>query len=138
MTTAVAVTLPLDTSPMSVLRALRGTIIDARLGYPEVLHVQIRDAVGDVWWLVTQDADWSPADPAQLLGRMVEDVRIDAQTGGLRCGLSDGQHLEVTPGALVADEDDAPPSWEVLAPSGQMLAFGPGLRWLVAPSDSPR
>jgi hypothetical protein len=34
----------LDASPANVLRALRGLIVDASLAYPDVLHVEIRDA----------------------------------------------------------------------------------------------
>lgn len=138
MTAAVAVDLPLDTSPLSALRGLRGTITDARLGYPEVLHVQIRDADGGLWWLITQDAEWSPTDPASLVGRVVEDVTINERTGALRCDLSDGRRLEITPAALMPEDDDDPPSWEILTPGGQTLEFGPGARWLVTPSDLPR
>jgi hypothetical protein len=80
---ATAVTL--DASPLNVLRYMRGSIVDARIAYPEVLHVQIKDSAGDLWRLATQDADWSPSDPAELVGRFVDDADIDEETGELRC-----------------------------------------------------
>ena len=89
---ATAVTL--DASPINVLRSMRGSIVDARIAYPEVLHVEIKDSAGELWQLATQDADWSPSDPAELVGRSVTDADIDAETGELRCKLSDGLVLE--------------------------------------------
>lgn len=35
----------LDTSPLNVLRSMRGPIVDARIAYAEVLHVEIKDSV---------------------------------------------------------------------------------------------
>lgn len=101
MATAVA----LDASPLNVLRSMRGAIVDARIAYPEVLHVEIKDAAGELWRLATQDAEWSPADPAQLIGRSVEDADIDGETGELRCKLSDGSMLDVKPAAKEAEDD---------------------------------
>jgi hypothetical protein len=59
---------------------MRGSIVDARIGYPEVLHVEIKDAAGELWHLATQDADWSPSDPMELVGRSVDDADIDEET----------------------------------------------------------
>jgi hypothetical protein len=131
MPTAVA----LDTSPLNLLRSLRGTIAHARISYPEVLHVEVRDAHGDLWRLVTQDADWSPADPAWLVGRSIDDANIDGQTGVLRCRLSDGTMLDVTPAAAEATDD--PPNWELVSPGGLLLEFGPGMRWQIGDADDP-
>jgi hypothetical protein len=38
---------------------LRGSITGARIAYPQVLHVEIRDSSGELWRLATQDAEWS-------------------------------------------------------------------------------
>jgi len=130
---ATAVTL--DASPTSVLRQMRGLIIDARIAYPEVLHVELRDSRGDVWRLATQDARWSPADPAQLVGLSIEDAEIDDETGELRCKLSDGSVLDIQPAPTEADDD--PPHWELLGPSGIVLEFGPGVRWQISSADAP-
>jgi len=125
----------LDASPMNVLCSMRGSVVDARLAYPDVLHVEIRDSQGDLWRLATQDADWSPADPAQLIGRTVEDADIDEETGELRCKLSDGSLLDVKPAAREADDD--PPNWELSTPGGVVLEFGPGVRWQISSADAP-
>lgn len=130
MATAVA----LDASPLNVLRSMRGPIVDARIGYPEVLHVEIRDSAGELWHLATQDADWSPSDPAQLVGRSVDDADIDEETGELRCKLSDGSLLDVKPAAREAEDD--PPNWELITPGGVVLEFGPGVRWQIGSADS--
>lgn len=131
MTTVVA----LDASPANVLRSLRGTIIDARIAYPDVLHVEVRDLRRDLWRLATQDAEWSPSDPRQLVGRSIDDVAIDGTTGELRCILSDGSVLDVRPAAIEAEDD--PPNWELVGPAGILLKFGPGLRWQISSADVP-
>lgn len=129
---ATAVTL--DASPLSVLRSMRGSIVDARIAYPDVLHVEIQDSAGDLWRLATQDADWSPPDPAELVGRTVDDADIDAETGELRCKLSDGSLLDLKPAAREAEDD--PPNWELITPGGVVLEFGPGVRWQIGSADS--
>lgn len=136
MATAIA----LDASPASVLRSMRGPIVAAQIAYPEVLHVEVRDSAGAIWRLATQDADFSPVDPEKLIGRSIDDAEIDEATGALRCALSDGSFLDVYPStdAHVAASEvrDEPPSWELIAPSGLVLEFGPGLRWQIAgPAD---
>jgi hypothetical protein len=130
-----ATVVDLDASPMNVLRSLRGAIVDARIAYPDVLHVEVRDSHGDLWRLATQDAQWSPADPAQLLGRSIDDANIDEETGELRCGLSDGTVLSVKPTAVESEDD--PPNWELLSPAGIILEFGPGVRWQIGGADAP-
>ena len=100
-----ATAVKLDASPRNVLRSMRGSIVDARIAYPEVLHVEIKDSDGELWHLATQDAEWSPSDPAELVGRSVADADIDAETGELRCKLSDGSLLDVRPAASEAEDD---------------------------------
>lgn len=116
----------LDASPLTIMRAMRGTITRASIAYPEVLHLDIRDSRDRLWRFSTQDADYQPADPSVLDGRVVEDVSI-ADAGELRIGLSGGETLVVTPTPVEADDD--PPNWEVINPDGLVLEFGPGLRW---------
>ena len=124
------VAIGLDSSPANVLPDFRGSIVVAQIAFPDVLHVEVRDAHGAVWKLATQDARWSPADPAALAGRSIVDADIDEATGQLRCALSDGSELIVTP-SPAAGEDD-PPNWELITPDGIALEFGPGMRWQVA------
>jgi hypothetical protein len=118
---------------------MRGAIVDARIGYPDVLHVQVRDANGELWRLATQDAEWSPADPAELVGRSIEDAEIEETSGELRCKLSDGSLFDIKP--VAAEAEDDPPYWEVISPGGLVLEFGPGVRWQISRADarsSPR
>lgn len=130
-----ATVVALDASPTTVLRSMRGSIIDARVAYPDVLHVEVRDSRGGLWRLATQDADWSPPEPAQLVGRSIEDASIDEESGELRCKLSDGSLLDVKPTA--AEVDDDPPYWELISPAGVVLEFGPGVRWQISGADAP-
>ena len=130
MATAVA----LDASPLNVLRSMRGQIVDARIAYPEVLHVEVKDSAGELWRLATQDAEWSPSDPAELVGRSVDDADIDGETGELRCKLSNGSLLDVRPATQGAEGD--PPNWELITPGGVVLEFGPGVRWQIGSADS--
>lgn len=130
-----ATVVALDASPTTVLRSMRGSIVDARVAYPDVLHVEVRDSLGAVWRLATQDAEWSPADPAQLVGHSIEDANIDEESGELRCTLSDGLLLDIKP-AVVEAEDD-PPYWELISPAGVVLEFGPGVRWQISSADAP-
>jgi hypothetical protein len=124
----------LDASPANVLRSMRGAIAGARLAYPEVLHIEIRDAEGGVWRLATQDAEFSPSDPDELAGRTVEGAEIDAATGELRLTISEGASLTITPAERQASDD--PPNWELITPDGLALEFGPGLRWQISAADS--
>jgi hypothetical protein len=114
---------------------LRGEVIDARVAYPDVLHVEGRDAHGGLWRLATQDAEWAPTDPTQLVGRSIDEAEIDEKSGELRCKLSDGSVLEIKPATGEADDD--PPYWELISPSGVVLEFGPGLRWQISSADAP-
>jgi len=129
-----ATVVALDASPLNVLRSMRGTIVSAQIAYPNVLHLEIRDANSDLWRLATQDAEWSPSDPSQLIGRSVKDVDIEG-SGELRCRLSDGSRLDVKPSEQ-ANKDD-PPNWELISPNGVALEFGPGLRWQISGADAP-
>jgi hypothetical protein len=112
----------LDASPLNVLRSMRGEIVDARIAYPEVLHIEVKDSAGEPWKLATQDAEWSPSDPAELVGRSVDDADIDGETGELRCKLSDGSLLDVKPAAREAEDD--PPNWELLRRAGSFWSSG--------------
>jgi len=122
-----------DPIPLA-LDSMRGPIVDARIAYPEVLHVKIKDSAGGLWQFATQDAEWSPSDPAELVGRSVVGADIDAETGELRCKLSDGSVLGVKPAEREAEDD--PLNWELITPGGVVLEFGPGVRWQIGSADS--
>lgn len=130
----VATVVALDASPTTVLRSMRGPIVDARIAYPDVLHVEVRDSSGGIWRLATQDAEWSPSDPAQLVGRSIESADIDEESGELCCKLSDGSVLDIKP--VAAEANDDPPYWELISPAGVVLEFGPGVRWQINGADA--
>jgi hypothetical protein len=127
-------TVGLDASPANVLRSMRGAIVAARLAYPDVLHVEIRDASGGTWRLASQDAEFAPRDPDELVSRVVEDAEIDAASGELRVKLSEEGLLKVTPARQEASDD--PPNWELITPDGLALEFGPGLRWQISSANA--
>lgn len=131
-----ATVVALDASPANVLRSMRGSIRDAKKAYPDILHVEIRDSAGELWRLATQDAEWSPADPLELVGQDIEDAEIDEKSGELRCRLSNGAVLDVRPGGA-HEADDDPPNWELITPGGVLLEFGPGVRWQISGADDP-
>jgi hypothetical protein len=125
-----AIDVALTTSPANVLEALRGEIVDARLGYPEVLQLTIRDRENRTWQLASQDAGFSPRDPSRLLDLSIAAATIETTTKALVCELSDGSRLEIRPDAQKPGVGD-PPYWELLTPFGQVLQFGPGLHWQI-------
>lgn len=134
--TLMANALALDASPATILRSLRGAIVDARIAHPDVLHLEIRDPGGGTWLLATQDAEWFPANPGKLIGNAIESAEIDGQTGALSCKLSDGSLLDVRPNASAGLESD-PPNWELITPDDLALEFGPGVRWQISNADAP-
>jgi hypothetical protein len=132
--TLMSVAVALDASPEKVLRSFRGSIVDVHGGYPDVLHVEVRDSRGGLWRLATQDADISSPDPSGLSGGQIEAAEIDKATGELRCRLADGSSFAIKPGKQEAPDD--PPNWELITPEGLALEFGPGVRWQIASADS--
>ncbi|MFL5873476.1 MAG: hypothetical protein ACJ75T_08395 [Solirubrobacterales bacterium] len=119
----------------SLLRSLRGEIVDARPAYPEILHVEVRDRDGDLWLLATQDAEWTPLDPAALIGQTIEGSEIDEKTGELRCRLAGGAVFAVQPAEQEAPDD--PCNWELITPGGVALEYGPGFRWQISDANAP-
>jgi hypothetical protein len=124
----------LDRSPMNILRSFRGEIVAARIAYPDVLHLELRDSSDGIWRLATQDAEWKPADPETLVGRTIDVASINVDSGELGCRLSDGAIFKVIPGPQESSDD--PPNWELFTPEGILLEFGPGVRWQIAGADS--
>lgn len=123
----------LSASPVSILRAMRGLVERANFGYPQILLLDIRDDRGALWRFATQDADWSPTDPAVLLGRALDDIEIEP-SGKLVMHLSGGVRLNVVPGDFESDDD--PPYWELITPDGLALEFGPRFQWLITDADA--
>lgn len=85
--------------------------------------------------MATQDAEWSPSDPSELLDRSVESADLGEETGELQLGLSGGSSLKVVPAPQEADDD--PPNWKLFTPDGLVMVFGPGGRWQFNRADEP-
>lgn len=115
-----------DLSPADLLGCFRGTIIHAAHGYPEVIHVGLKDAAGGEWRFSTWYAEFNPSDPESLLGKVVSDVDFD-QSGKLAIRFSDGSEFNVRPEPEGPDDDLA--TWSLLTPDGLYLRFRPRGRW---------
>jgi hypothetical protein len=129
-----AVVIP-DTSPGDLLRRVRGSITDASLTYPERMRLEIADAAGGVWRLITWYAEYSPTDPDKLDGKTVVDIELDPRTDVLTVGFSDETCFTVTP--VPDEEDDAIENWELFTPEDVVLAYGPRGRWQLCRATDP-
>lgn len=116
-----------DIPAAELLSRMRGPIIEACHGYPEVMLFKVKDAQGGVWWFSTFEANYSPTDPAELLGRTVVSANLKAGTANLTIGFSDGSTFEVTDSNEEPDHDLE--AWSLSTPDGLVLSYGPGDRW---------
>jgi hypothetical protein len=128
-TELMATTIDRNSVLVDTLARFRGAIVDARIAYPEVLHLDVRDEEGALWQFATQDASWLPRDPVELRHKTIVAAEIDWDTGTLRCELSEGSAFTVIPAPQ--EEADDPPNWELFMPNGLLLDFGPGARWRI-------
>lgn len=124
-----------NTSPADLLGRVRGPVKDARLTYPERVHLEVTDAVGGVWCLATWEAAYSPADPEELNGKTVVSTDLDDRSKVLTIGFSDGTCFTVTP--IPDEEDDAIENWELFTPDDLLLSYGPWGRWKLGSADDP-
>jgi hypothetical protein len=115
-----------DLSPADLLGRLRGTIVDAARGYPEVIHLGVRDDEGAVWKFSTWYADFSPTDPELLLGKTIVEVYFEP-SGRLTMSFSDDSEFDVRPEPEGSDDDLS--TWSLLTPDGLSLQFRPRDRW---------
>lgn len=119
-------------SPSEILSHLRGTIVYAAPGYPEVIIFRVKDAKGDIWRFMTLYADYSPSDPELFLGKMVVDVNLD-RSGELTMRFSDGSEFNVLPEP--EEPDDELMTWLLITPDGLSLRFRPRGRWELGRAD---
>ena len=127
-----------DFSPTEFLMRFRGRVIASRPAYPEVLHLQVRDAHGGIWRFATFEADYFPAEPEAFLGKTVESVDLDVPSAGLTIGFSDRTSLAVVPFSLTPDEFDVDyETWHLFTPDGLVLDYGPGENWSLNRATDP-
>jgi hypothetical protein len=124
-----------DTSPTDLLAALKGQVIESDPGYPEVLHLTVKDPNGDEWGFSTFDSEWSPSDPELFRGKTVTRADLDTITGKLTIGFSDRSTLTVVP--IPDVEDDDLENWQIFTPDGFVLNYGPGHRWRLKRASDP-
>jgi hypothetical protein len=124
-----------DTSPGELLAGLRGRIVDAAPGYPEVIHLEMIDSKGQRWGLSTQWADYSPSDPDLLRGKTVVSADLVGPRGNLTLGFSDGTSFRVTTEPQGAPDD--PFNWMLFTPDGFVLYWGPGDNWVLRRGNDP-
>jgi hypothetical protein len=129
-----AVVIP-DISPNELLDRLRGRIVHAEPGYPEVIHLRLIDSAGAEWGFSTADAYYSPSDPEALLGKTVVSVDLEGPLGNLTMDFSDGTFFRVT--VEPQDAEDNPVNWRLHTPDGFILAWGPGVNWALKRGDEP-
>jgi hypothetical protein len=116
-----------DLTPADLLGRFRGTITAAAPGYPEVLHLNLKDAAGDEWTFSTSYAEYSPSDPEFFLGKTVVDVDFE-RSGRLTMRFSDDSEFNVWPEPEEPDDDLA--TWHLITPEGQLaLWFRPRDLW---------
>jgi hypothetical protein len=124
-----------DISPTELLDGFRGLIEDAHPAYPETIHLEVRDAAGDLWKFSTHDANYSPSDPDVFLGKTVVSADLVGPLGDLTIGFSDGTDFRVTVEPQTAPDD--PVNWRLYTPDGFILAWGPGVHWAMKRGDEP-
>jgi Family of unknown function (DUF6188) len=122
-----------DLSPSDLLSRLRGMIVDAAPGYPEVIHLDVKDENGAVWGFSTWYAEFSPTDPELLLGKTVVDVDFE-RSGKLTMRFSDGGEFNVSPEP--EEPDDELETWTLLTPDGLALRFRPRGLWDLVPAGT--
>jgi hypothetical protein len=129
-----AVVIP-DISPADLLARFRGPVLDSRPTYPERVHLEVRDAHGGKWCLATWWADYSPADPAALLGKTVTNADLKGPSGDLTIGFSDGSAFKVI--SVPREPGDDIETWELFTPEGLVLAYGPEDQWQLCRASDP-
>jgi hypothetical protein len=115
-----------DLSPRSLLGRFRGTIVEAAPGYPEVIHLHVKDAAGDEWSFSTCYAEYSPSDPEFFPGKTIIDVTARS-SGKLVMRFADGSEFNVLPEP--EEPDDELPTWRLFTPDGLVLRFRPRGLW---------
>jgi hypothetical protein len=122
-----------DLSPSDLVDRFRGTISHAAPGYPEVIHLRVKDADGNEWGFSTWYAEFSPTDPELLLGKRIVEVDFE-RSGKLTMRFSDGSAFNVRPEP--EEPDDELETWTLLTPNGLVLRFRPRGLWDLVPGSA--
>jgi hypothetical protein len=125
----------LDITPVDVLARFRGHVVGTRLPHSKRTYLEVIDAEGGKWRLVTWRTTYSSTDAGENLGKTVVGVAIDDRTEALMISFSDGSSCSLT--AIPDESEDALENWEIFTPDGFILAYGPRGRWLWGRASDP-
>jgi hypothetical protein len=128
-----AIAIP-NLTPEELLGRFRGTIVGAAPGYPEVLHLDLRDPAGDLWHFSTFYANFSPANPDFFPGKVVADVKLEV-SGKVTMHFTDGSEFNVLPEP--EGPDDELSTWHLLTPDDLALWFRPRGLWDLGLGSDP-
>ena len=127
--------LALDTTPVDLLARFRGVVVSTRLPHSKRPYLELTDAEGGTWRLVSWHAAHSASSPGDNEGKSVLGAAIDDLSGVLTVSFSDEGSFTLTP--IPDESDDAIENWEIFTPEGLVLAYGPRGRWLLGRADDP-
>jgi hypothetical protein len=125
----------LDITPVDLLARFRGVVVGTRLAHSKRPYLELTDAEGGTWRLVSWHADYSASSPRDNKGKSVLAAAIDERSGVLKVSFSDESSFTLTP--IPDESDDAIENWEIFTPEGLILAYGPRGRWLLGRADDP-
>ncbi|HEX4729689.1 MAG TPA: hypothetical protein VH299_00370 [Solirubrobacterales bacterium] len=125
----------LDTTPVNLLDRFRGLVVGTRLPHSKRTYLEVTEAEGGMWRLVSWYTTYSSTDTRDNFGKTVLSTALDDRSGILTVSFSDETSFTLTP---IPDEaEDAVANWEIFTPEGLVLAYGPRGRWLLGRADDP-
>jgi len=124
-----------DISPATVLARFRGQVTGGRLTRSKHIYLEVDDANGGRWRLISWEADYAATFPGFPGGNTVTAADFDHGSGTLTVSFSDHTSFTLTP--IPDDADDAIENWELFTPDGMVLAYGPWSTWRFGGKDDP-
>ncbi len=125
----------LDITPVHLLARFRGLVVGTRLPHSKRTYLEVIDAEGGKWRLVTWRTTYSSTDTGENKDKTVLSAAVDDRSGVLTINFSDESSCSLTP--IPDESDDALENWEIFTPDGFILAYGPRGRWLWGRADDP-
>jgi hypothetical protein len=124
-----------DISPATVLARFRGQVTGGRLTHSKRIYLEVDDANGGRWRLISWEADYTATFAGFPSAKRVTSADLDHDSGTLTVTFSDRASLTLA--AIPDDADDAIENWELFTPEGMVLAYGPWGTWRFGGKDDP-
>lgn len=124
-----------DISPTTVLARFHGQVTEGRLTHSKRIYLEIEDARGGRWRLISWEADYTATFPGFPGTKTVTAADFDLGSRTLTVSFSD--HTSLTLAAIPDEADDAIEHWELFTPEGMVLAYGPWGTWRFGDKDDP-